>query len=207
MIDLYSGTPGSGKSLHVISKIYHSLRLNRPVICNFEIATEHIRRCKGEFIYRDNSILSPDFLIDFSRRYFDDRSIKEDRILLVIDECQLLFNAREWGKKGRDKWLSFFTQHRKYGYHVILIAQFDGMIDKQIRALIEYEYVHRKLTNYGWRGIFLSFFLGPRTFLAVKIWYPMNMKVDQEIFHARKKMFRLYQTFGDFSTETKPNSQ
>ena len=76
----------------------------------------------------------------------------EDQILLVIDESQLIFNARDWQKAGREKWLSFFSQHRKYGYHIILVAQFDRMIDRQIRSLIEYEYVHRKVGNYGIKG-------------------------------------------------------
>lgn len=203
MIDLYSGTPGSGKSLHTISKIYTSLVMKRPVICNFQIDVSKIKRKKSDFVYLDNSELTPDFLIQFSQAYFKDRLPVEDQILLVIDECQLLFNAREWGKKGRDKWLSFFSQHRKFGYHVILVAQFDGMIDKQIRALIEYEYVHRKISNFGWRGYFLSLFVGFHAFIAVKVWYPMNMKVDQQIFHARKKYFQLYQTFGTFDNVEK----
>lgn len=200
MIDLYSGTPGSGKSLRTVSKIYYALVFNRPVICNFQIDVAQIKHKRGEFVYLDNSELTPEFLIQYSKNYFGSRLPIEDQILLVIDECQLLFNARDWGKKGRDKWLSFFSQHRKYGYHVILVAQFDGMIDKQIRALIEYEYVHRKLSNFGWRGLFLSLFLGFRSFIAVKVWYPMNMKVDQEIFYAKRKFFRLYHTFGTFDS-------
>ena len=32
---------------------------------------------------------------------------------------------------------------------MILIAQFDKMVDRQFRALFEYEYVHRKVSNFG----------------------------------------------------------
>ena len=37
VLKLYSGTPGSGKSLDVARKIYHALRYGRPVIANFDI--------------------------------------------------------------------------------------------------------------------------------------------------------------------------
>ena len=37
-------------------------------------------------------------------------------------------------------WLGFFSQHRKLGYSIILVAQTRDMLDKQIRSLAE-EYV------------------------------------------------------------------
>lgn len=198
MIDLYSGTPGSGKSLHTASYVYWRLKTGNPVIANFEIATDKISKKPLPFHYWPNWELDPKKLIEFSYQYFEGKPVKEDKITLIIDECQLIFNAREWNKKGRDEWLSFFTQHRKYGYHVILIAQFDQMIDKQIRSVIEYEYVHRKVSNFGIQGKLLSLFFGGRTFVAVKVWYPLNQKVGSEFFHARKRLFRLYDTYSHF---------
>lgn len=200
MIDLYSGTPGSGKSLHTAERLYYWLRLGRPAICNFRINLDYLRTKRTlRYSYVSNDALSPEFLIRYSQSYFAGRIICEDSILLVLDECQLLFNAREWSKAGRDKWLSFFTQHRKYGYHVILIAQFDRMIDRQIRSLIEYEYVHRKVSNYGIKGKALSLLMGGNVFVAVKVWYPMNEKVGSEFFRARRRFYRLYDTFGSFT--------
>lgn len=204
MISLYSGTPGSGKSLHVAEKIYYRLRLGKPVICNFDINRDLFKKRKIDFHLRNNWDLDISYLIEFSREYFKGKKIKEDEILLVIDECQLIFNARDWNKAGRSDWLSFFTQHRKYGYHVILIAQFDNMIDKQIRAVIEYEYKHRKVSNFGIQGKLLSIFMGGHTFVAVKVWYPLKEKVGSEFFHAKKKFFRLYDTFGDFNVKELP---
>ena len=44
---------------------------------------------------------------------------------------------------------------------MILIAQFDKMVDRQFRALFEYEYVHRKVSNFGVVGWLMSLvFLG-----------------------------------------------
>lgn len=200
MIYLYSGTPGSGKSLHTASVIYYSLKMGRPVIANFPFNFDAIKKRKAQFIERDNVNLTPSFLIEYAHHFFHGRQIKEGHILLVIDECQLMFNAREWNASGRADWLSFFTQHRKYGYDIILIAQFDRMIDRQIRSLIEYEQIHRKVSNYGLKGRILSIIMGGNTFVSVKVWYPMKEKVGQEFFHARKKFYSLYDTFGMFGT-------
>ena len=43
MIYLYSGTPGSGKSLHTASVIYWTLKRGVPVIANFAINTGKIK--------------------------------------------------------------------------------------------------------------------------------------------------------------------
>lgn len=196
MIFLYSGTPGSGKSLHTADVILHGLQRGRPIICNFDVA--HDIKGRKYFTYCPNEKLSPEFLIQYSKDYFKGKRVKEDAILLVIDECQLMFNARECSASGRNKWLSFFTQHRHFGYTVVLVAQFDRMIDRQIRSLIEYEYVHRKLSNFGLKGMLLNLAMGGRTFVSVKIWYPMKEKVGQEFFHARKKLYRIYDSYQTF---------
>ena len=130
MIYLYSGTPGSGKSLHCAMTVTNWARLGYPVICNFECNLEKYKRSK--FTYISNDELTPERLKKISRDHFNGKRVKEGSLLLVIDECQLMFNSREWQKSGRANWLEFFTQHRKYGYDIILIAQFDRMIDRQI---------------------------------------------------------------------------
>lgn len=197
MIFLYSGTPGSGKSLHVAERLYHLLRAGRPTVCNFPINLNRIPKKKRElFCYKSNLEITPDFLIEFSREHFKGKKVKESSLLLVIDECQLMFNARDWSKSGRDKWLSFFTLHRHYGYDIILIAQFDRMIDRQIRSLIEYEYIHRKVSNFGLRGMLLcAVMLSPKLFVSVKVWYPMKEKVSSEFFKCKRKYYSLYDTY------------
>lgn len=198
MIYLYSGTPGSGKSLHTARVIYYTLKRGFPVIANFNINLDNIKRCKGAFLFIDNSELTPDYLIQYASNFWNNKTVKEGTLLLVIDECQLMFNAREWNIKGRSEWLSFFTQHRKYGYDIILIAQFDRMIDRQIRSLIEYEQIHRKVSNFGMKGKFLSLCCGGNLFVSVKVWYPMKEKVGSEFFKAAKRYYSLYDTYNMF---------
>ena len=202
MIYLYSGTPGSGKSLHTASVLYWQIRRGFPAICNFDFAADRIRTKRpGMFHFWANDEITPERLIDFSHAYFENHTFREGQILLVLDECQLLFNAREWDAKGRKEWLSFFTQHRKYGYDIILVAQFDRMIDRQIRSLIEYEQIHRKVSNFGIYGKILSLFSCGKLFVSVKVWYPLKEKVGSEFFKANKKYYSLYDTYKHFENE------
>lgn len=203
MIYLYSGTPGSGKSLHQASDIYWWLHNGKPCITNFDIDTTKIKtKNLGELIVVDNQHLTPELLIVYSQLYFKTHKYKEGAIRLYIDECQLLFNAREWNITGRKEWLSFFTQHRKYGYDVYLVAQFDRMVDRQIRSLIEYEVIHRKVSNFGKMGKLISICSGGNLFVAVKVWYPLKEGVGREFFKANKRYYQLYDTYNTFGTQT-----
>ena len=199
MIILYSGTPGSGKSLHQARDIYRWLSVGKPAITNYEINTSVIKSNRlGDFLYLPNDKLKPKFLIQYSREYFKNHRFKEGAIRVYIDEAQLMFNAREWQISGRDEWISFFTQHRKYGYDVYLIAQFDRMIDRQVRSLIEYEVIHRKCSNFGIYGKILSLFTLGNLFVSVKMWYPLKERVGSEFFKYHNKYSKIYDTYKDF---------
>ena len=172
------------------------MRSGRHCICNFSLNLDRVRgKREKHYVCMDNSELTPEFLIDYANRHNAERKcVREGSILLVIDECQLLFNSRDWGKKGRDAWLRFFTLHRHLGYDIILVAQFDRMIDRQIRSLIEYEYKHRKVSNYGWKGKVISFFALGNLFVSVKMWYPLREKIGSSFFRANRLYYSLYDT-------------
>ena len=202
MIRLYSGTPGSGKSLHNARDIIMRSKFGEPVIGNFECDLHSYKKAK--YTYCPNDKLTPDFLREYSRQFFNGRrpgAKDEGSILLVIDECQLMFNSREWQRENRNQWLEFFTQHRKLGYDITLIAQFDRMIDRQIRSLIEYEFIHRKLSNFGVKGWILSLLMGGNTFVAVRIWYPLKERLDAQFIHARKSLWSIYDSYALFDTD------
>lgn len=203
MIYLYSGTPGSGKSLHTARVICNTLMLKKPVICNFPINLSIVKN-PGLFSYVTDKELTPEYLVRYSRDFFEGRSVKEGAILLIIDEAQRLFNARDWSKSDRDGWNTFFQLHRHYGYDIILAAQFDRMLDRQIRSLIEYEQIHRKVSNFGWKGKLLcALMVAPSLFVSVKMWYPMKERVGSEFFRYSKKYGRLYDTFMIFDDANK----
>lgn len=196
-IYLYSGTPGSGKSLHCARDIRDYLRYKKlPVVANFPI--NEATRGYERFTYRDNSEVTPEYLVRFARDYWQDHKFGEDRILLVLDECQLLFNSRDWAQKDRMAWLEFFSQHRKYGYMILFVAQFDRMIDRQIRSLVEYEYVHRKMGNFGWKGKAITLLALGELYVCVKRFYSLSERIGVEYFRAHKSLFRMYDSYATF---------
>lgn len=192
MIRFFSGTPGSGKSLHVAEIIYNKLRYGYPVIATFDInlsvVSKNGKRKIGNFIYKDYSELTVEFLVDYA--YKNHVIGKEGQTLVVIDECQIIFNPREFGRGDRLKWITFFTQHRHLGFDFILVSQFDRLVDRQIRCLFEYEVKHRKINNFG-IGMFFPF----KTFIAVTVWYGLHEKISSEFFIYHKKFGKLYDTF------------
>lgn len=199
MIELFSGVPGSGKSLHAAKFIKDCCSRHQPLIVNFPLNTDlvFVRKAvdDGLLIILDNFEINPTKLVALSRYFLDRKSYKEDQIHLILDEAQLLFNSREWNiNSNRMEWICFFSQHRHYKFHIILIAQFDRMIDRQIRSLIEYEIKHLKLKNIGWRGYALCLFVGFNAIMCSKTWYGQNFHVSTEILHLKKSLYKLYDT-------------
>lgn len=185
-------TPGSGKSYHATKDIHTKLRKrskNR-VIANFSFKTE-----SPNFLYKDNSEITVEFLVDYASIYH--KYGVEGQTLVVIDEAGTLFNCRDWGtnSKKRMDWIKFFSQHRKFGFNFILISQFDKMIDKQIRMLIEYEVSHMKINNY-------FMFLPITAFLAVEHWYGQKLKTGHQVIIYSKRIASLYNSYQMFENGT-----
>lgn len=201
MISLYSGTPGSGKSLHAAKDIIRWCKRGKGVICNFPCTMAKVKKAKSTPVYMDNSELTVKALTEYARKHH--KIGKEGQTLVVIDEAQVKFNSRDYSKKDRMEWVVFFTQHRKYGFDFILIAQYDRMIDRQIRSLIENEYKHRKLNNYGFGGGMLTLLtLGRSWFISIEYWYGGNkLKLSEEVFAYRKLYGTIYDTFALFADD------
>lgn len=210
MIYFFSGTPGSGKSLDMARCILNDLRFNRPVICNFEVNLPKRFQKKKHLLYcMENEDISVDFLRDFASKYYAEHHFHEGAITLYLDECQLLFNARTWNMKGRSDWNKFFTNHRHLGYNIILAAQFDRMIDRQIRSLFEYEVIHRKVNSMGWKGLFFRvLFLSPTLFLRLTYYYPLKEKLHVEFYRYNRRWASIYDSYStDFVSMDLPEEK
>lgn len=205
MLELYTGTPGSGKSLDCAQDIYYWLRRGKHVLANFDIKLDIItRNCKKDvtFVKFNNNDITPDVFVQYSRDYRVKKEAaggrcREGELKIIFDEAQTLFSSRRWQTLD-PAWLSFFSQSRKYFYDIVLICQFDGMLDKQIRSLVEYEIKHRKLSNFGLFGKVLNLIFGGRTFCRIKYWYPIGERLGSEFFHYRKRFGDIYDTYEDF---------
>lgn len=225
---LYSGVPGSGKSLNVTRKIMLALWSGRDVIANFPIKFTKRELKKGyneRFFYVTEDYITVKNLARFAhhRGYLKKR--KESQCLVVIDEAGIRFNSKTdkeekqafedffsddkmvdvkiYGKKDRMQWVKFFSQHRKFGFDFILVAQSDRMLDRQIRDMVEIEYRHRKAASMYWWFNLLPF----KVFVSVEVFYGLNMKTDVEFFIYKKSLGNRYDSMQlfdgyDISTET-----
>lgn len=224
-VSLYSGTPGSGKSLHVTRIILMHLSAKRSVISNYPIKftkREIKRGFEDRFFYVDMEHMTVENLMKFAKVQGYMESRKEGQCLVVIDEAGGRFNSesdkgkkqelknyfsddnevkiKEYGRDDRMKWKKFFSQHRKYGFDFILIAQEDLMLDRQIRSMIEKHYVHRKASNlYWWFAL-----LPVKLFVCIEYYYQLKMRTDAQFFIYTKNIGNRYDSmklFDEFNVD------
>lgn len=184
MITCYTGKPGSGKTLDVMIDISNYLKHKRYIMCNFPVKAPDFVKVVS------SSAVTPKVIMEF----FEGLRVsgKEGEFLLVLDEAQTIFNSRTWAHNSKAGWIDFFTQHRKLGFEIILICQSIDMLDKQIRACVEYEVVHRRYSRFGIFGAFFALFFGD--FIRIKKWYGMKDIIKRESFRPSKKIFGMYDT-------------
>ena len=195
MIYLYSGTPGSYKSYHAVWECILWLRMGGNLITNFPLNYKNVikRPIKGVYEFVNNIDISVDQLVKFASEHHV-KNYKA-QTLVVIDEASILFNPRDFGRRGRMDWINFLANHRHFNYDIVLIAQSDIMLDKQIRTLIEIEYKHRAVKNYKVFGKILNLiFRG--LFLYVDIWYPCKLRNGSQWMIFNKKIASCYDTLG-----------
>lgn len=202
VMNCYTGTPGSGKSLHLARDCMDYLRFGKNVICNFECRPEILKKEKrgligrlfrlgrkyGDYIFKSYKDLSVNYLVSYAKKYH--KYGVENQTLIAIDECHILFNSRDWNMGDRNKWILFFTEHRKLGFEIVLVAPNIRMIDKQIRGVFESEIVHRCIGEYK-----LMWLLPGKNFVAIKKWIGVKIKTSTEFFKYTKKCGEFYDSY------------
>lgn len=207
MIELYSGTVGSGKSLHAASDIRFALTRKhpRPVMANFPLGDNAPipEENKRLYTYVPNAEMSAGVIIDWATDWWDDTNhiFGEDKLILCLDECSIIFNSRRWSDAKRYAYLEFLSQSRKYGVHVILIAQNAKMIDNQFRMLIDVEHNHRKISNMGPIGWLVGLPFGGALSLDVRYLFQANERLGMELRIPHRKDFAMYDSYARFERQ------
>lgn len=193
MIVLVTGPPGAGKSYYAVRKLAQALDEGKVVATNVEL-----REDWADVIDKHNKVR---WLRPRRRRAWNDlaprsfvqshtlselfnlriRGTGESRGVMLLDEAHNWMNARSWSAKDREDIVRFFTQHRKLGWDVYLIAQDAEMIDKQVRTLFEY---HVSLRNLRKAKVMGFIPLTPfNTFLAIWRWHSSaNVITKRELY-------------------------
>lgn len=164
IIQLWTGTPGSGKSLHLAHDVRDNLRLGRYVIstCNintrmcfmnplqqfiFNISKGKIDlstadKRESQFHYLPLEYTTPEFFYEFAARYHVFG--KEHQTIIYLDECVALFsptvladNIKLW-----NRWDDFFRKHRHLGYDIVLVPQSKRLISRKVIEYAETEVKH-----------------------------------------------------------------
>lgn len=208
MITLYSGTPGSGKSYHAAKDIIAKFKRGGGLIANFPVKVPEGIKPKKELrvSYWDNSEITPQRLAAYALKHHE--MGVEGQTLLIVDEAQVVYNCREFNARDRMDWVKFFSQHRKLGFNVLLIAQNDRMLDRQIRTLIEDEVKHRKLNNFGFGGGMLQLLtFGSTWFIALDYWYGGNkLLMGRQMIRYSPKVADIYDSYRMFDDADGKNS-
>jgi zona occludens toxin len=205
MITLYSGTPGSGKSLHAILKIwdYVTIKKGKKVIYNKPLYLKPIEKKLGKkgleklnqrLLILENRALNPELLIEFALKF--NTMDKDDQTLLIIDEAADMFNVDELRLTANCfKWRQFFREHRHYGFEIILITQRVSMLDRQIRECIEIEVNHRNVKNFKWFGKLVSFVCGGM-FSYMQRWVAVKPAIRDKggFFLMNRRKAKIYRT-------------
>lgn len=173
MITIFQGTLGSGKSASMVVDMCEHLLNGGVVAANFSLVPDWAERLAGRNIWCRLGLRDPAPKAACLRARFrqvqsvddvwsasDDlipRTLaplnkeREGRGRLYLDECQLVFNSRQWSDNS--KWIHFFSQSRKLRWDVYLVAHSVNMIDKQIRPFIEFETRFRDLRKVKFLGL------------------------------------------------------
>lgn len=189
MISVYTGFPGSGKSLHAVSVIYAHVKGKGTVVSNIDLAgfQENPYYHYREFQWFKNV----ENVKNIASEHFHDKI----KTLFVIDEAQVIFDSRSWNEDGRMDWNVFFSMHRHYKCDFILITQSYQNLDKRIRANVEFQNQHVNIKNASRLSHMFLQFLPDFMFLSNRFYANTKERIGSSWIFCRKKYTRLYNTY------------
>lgn len=173
MINIFQGSLGSGKSASMVVDMCEHLMLGGVVAANFTLVphwAEYLSslswRVRFGFVDRAAHVASLRSRFRFVNSLDDvwqassdliplaERTVakqREGRGRLYLDECQEIFNCRQWADNRA--WIHFFSQSRKLRWDIVLTAHSVTMIDKQIRPFLEFETRFRNMAQVKFLGL------------------------------------------------------
>jgi len=196
-IHLVTGPPGNGKSLYSMKLFERAILAGKCVVTNVELADDWAEQLSKRVpflrmrprarrercaLWRSRVFVSQD-LEELIRVRTEGTS--EGRALMILDEAHNWMNSRNWRDQDRSAIVRFFTQHRKLGYDVYLIAQVETMIDNQVRGNFEFHIHVKALHKMKKAGIPL---VPIKLFVAVHVWHGVKAS-DKAI--AKRDYFRV----------------
>ena len=226
-ITLFSGTVGSGKSLHAAEDIKEKLRWGRYVIstCNinttlcfmtkrqerlYNFTKGRIHKFKHDdreknFYFVDILQITPQYLYEFAAVHHVEG--KERQTYLYLDECVAIFSPTcptMQDLKLWEEWQTFFRMSRQLGYEVILIPQSSKLISRKVVDCCDLDVRHFAQKNHGTAGFFISLFLGG-VFTAYTFWRGDRRECQSQKWYRYKPLYgQMYNSYTLFEGAIRP---
>lgn len=150
------GTPGSGKTLYAISEfIIPALKSGVPIYHNIEgldsvklsiiagIDSFTVENLINQYKDDDGNFNTVDGIRNFYKH------IPHSATLLVIDEAQNYFSARDFKEKFSSDLIPYLSRHRHFGHTVVWVTQQREAVDITFRRQTQYMYRLERLENFG----------------------------------------------------------
>lgn len=195
MIVLISGSPGSGKSLFVVSDlILDYLKDGRSVYTNIK----GLQYFKEEVIYgqtiRKNIVKTKDNvpvweLVHILPDDFDWRDLPNGSVV-IYDEAQQFFPASGRSGLSSDGRITDLDTHRHRGFDILFITQHPTLIDSHIRKFVGLHYhLYRK-----WGGSYSNQYLWNHCNSSPELEIGEMQRSDRRFFRFPKKAFSFYKS-------------
>lgn len=211
-----TGNLGAGKTLVAVSRIQKYLQEGRRVATNLDLKLENMLDPynKTADCIRLEDIPTVESFKAIGRGYEGELVGDQKNGLVVLDECALWLNSRDWNDKERRKLIDYFVHLRKMRWDLVILIQDIEALDKQFRALYAEHTVYcsrldrYKIPYIGWM---LNLFFGsrvpmPRVHIGA-VYYnagkSMSSKVENWVYRGTN-LFSAYDTEQSFNTNSSP---
>lgn len=137
---IVTGALGGGKSLMTVAKLRDYIKKGNRIAGNMNLDLKQL--CNSAYSKTSYTRI-PDVPtaadLNALGRAYEGKYNDSKFGALVLDECALWLNSREWNDKDRKGLITWLVHARKLGWDVFLLVQEIEMLDSQIRkALCEY---------------------------------------------------------------------
>lgn len=137
---IVTGVLGGGKSLMTVAKMREYIKDGRRIAGNIDLDLLMLtgnKRSKVDYI-RVPDIPTAADLAAIGKGY-EGKHNNDRNGALVLDECGVWLNSRDWNDKDRKALIQWLLHARKHRWDVFLLVQEIDLIDAQVRkALCEY---------------------------------------------------------------------
>lgn len=142
MITVYTGLPGSGKTVQLVQKCVDTLQRNATLYKKYNVIRKvYTNLPLSPFIVKKASFLLEQFKDIYSMPQWKDCDI-------FIDELAVYFDSHDWERLPQEI-KAYLRLHRHYKVQITAVAQDFLTVDKSFRRLVNHLYHINRIMGFG----------------------------------------------------------